>query len=472
MLREKNEDEELGMRYKPQLDAPCQDRQPERHFRHAKPGKTWERRMRRCPHRRWHRENLLGSTYFTCWGCGWRRRQAVPPTGGGLSPQDAERLFRARYPARHDAPPRRQHNEEVIRLWQEAARQERSPAEVARGVGARDMLQSDTYQQMAAQVHAAVELDGDVQVLARRYTAALQVLETRLKRLHGDRARQRQAKDSCGKGREYTAGRGDHQEAERGDGKAARNTGHPGPRCVSGRDKALAGYFYACVSLRQAVILDGRAFRRLRLVHQRLRHLFPGLPRDLPTHSYLATLTQRLFPRLALDKKADLKTKALDRVYAAARQGIKAPKRSLVCCSLLAAAVDAKLELAKKNVTVLKAFDCQHKMWPKVMALLRHLPRPAGHESEGEQPRLEELLDEEEPVPDPDCDLLMMTNRSLTKEEPQRTGRLSEDSHKPAAGKDEASDSQEDVTEMPVTTEARDADSDNIRVDITEPDTD
>lgn len=390
-LQEEDEDEELGMRYKPRLEARVQ--RPKRHFRHVSPAKAWEQHMRGCRHLFWHRENLLGSTYFTCTKCGWRRRQAVPPTGGGLSPQDAERLFRARYPRRHDAPREPQHNAEIIRQWQAAARKEKTPAEVARGVGARDMLQSNVYQQVAAQVDAAAHLDGDAQVMARRYTAALQVLETRLRRLHGDRARQWQGKESRDRGREVTGSQ-------------------PGARLMPSRDKALAGYFYACVTLRQPVLLDGKAFQRLQLLHQRLRHLFPGLPRDLPARSSLETLTPRLFPRLPLDQQADLQTKTLDLVYAAARQGIKAPKRSLVCCCLLAAAVDAKVKLAKKNAKLLKTFDCQYKTWPKVMSLLRRLPRLAVHEAEGEQPRLEELLDEEEPVPDPDCDLILATLKS------------------------------------------------------------
>lgn len=275
------------------------------------------------------------------------------------------------------------------------------------------MLQSDVYQQMAAQVHAAAHLDSDAQVMARRYTAALQVLETRLRRQHGDRARQQQGRKSSGRGREVTGSSGERREAEGGDARSAHSRNQSGARLVPGRDMALAGYFYACVSLRQPVLLDGKAFRRLQLVHQRLRHLFPGLPRDLPARSSLAALAPQLFPRLPPDKQADLQAKALDLVYAAARQGIKAPKRSLVCCCLLTAALDAKVKLAKKNASILKTFDCQHKAWPRVMSLLRRLPRPAVHEAEGEQSHLEDLLDEEEPLSDPDCDLILATSKTL-----------------------------------------------------------
>lgn len=406
------QEDDFGLRYRPHLD----------HFFRQPPSRNSADRVslkedrtldkKGCAHPRWQRENFLGSTYFTCVCCGWRRRQAVHPTSSSLSLQEAEKLFRARYPRRHDVPPREQHNAEVMRQWQELACREKHPAEVAREVSARDMLQSNTYQRVSAQVHATAHLENDVEVLARRYTAALQIFQSRLNRLFVDKARRQEADGQKAKGGddkhdEGTATKTRHQ--------VATNKGKKVARYVPARDKVLGGYFYACVTLGHTIFLDGKLFQRLQLVHQRLRYLFPEVPRDLPTHAYLASLTRRLFPCLTPDQQTDLQTKALGKIYAAARQGVKAPKRSLICCSLLAVATEAGQKVSKQDLAFLMNFDCHHKRWGKVKTLLDDVSGSVARVSEKEKTRLEKLMNKEEPLSDPGCDLLKMDHKKPAK---------------------------------------------------------
>ncbi|KAG0723561.1 hypothetical protein GWK47_042469 [Chionoecetes opilio] len=362
---------DFGMRYRPHLDKyflkPERQQAAKRSLE-----EEWDEDVKKCSHPRWRRVNFLGDTYFTCDKCGSHRRQAVEPTTFKMSRDEARDWFEECYPQGaspsspcHDAEPLR--NECLISEHQTLAR---------------------------PRVHAATPVDSEVQTLARRYTAALQVFESRLTRNTNARnkeAAQRQQQQQ------------EDSEDSLGESKDSLNKGRQGSKKVSVprlkvRDMVLGGYFYANVSLqRKNVFVAGAVWDELWLVHHRLRLMYPSLPRDMPTITYLEGLIPRLFPRLSHAQTEVLKATALDWIYTVARRQPTTPKRSLICCALIAMAAEIGRGLSEEDVRFLQDFDGKYSKWQEVISMfgqvgdevLQRAPQPL-------QPEAEQWLDEQE----------------------------------------------------------------------------
>lgn len=397
---EEDDEDDFGMRYRPHMDKYFL--RPER----KEPVKLtleeeWEQEMKKCPHPRWRRENFLGYTYFTCEKCSNRRQQAVAPMSFKMSREEAEDWFDdcfpsfSSFPSSHHDDDRPQRNEWLIRKQQKILGREQQPAGVAKAVSAEDMMQSEAYRRITAQMHTSAEVDSEVQAFARRYTAVLQVFESRLSR-NINAARKREAAQRKGVQEESEESLDEYEEnlKKEGERKGTKKTSVPRLKV---RDMVLGGYFYACVTLQRTMFVEGKVFYRLRLVHHRLRLMFPSLPRDLPTFTYLEALIPRLFPHNNSSQRTILQATALDLIYATARLGLQISKRSLICCSLIAMAAEMDHDLSVEHVRFLQDFDCNYKKWRKVMSVFgqlagevqQHMPRPS-------QPEVEKWLDEDE----------------------------------------------------------------------------
>ncbi|KAG0721099.1 hypothetical protein GWK47_047130 [Chionoecetes opilio] len=360
---------DFGMRYRPHLDKyflkPERQQAAKRSLE-----EEWEEDVKKCSHPRWRRTIFLGDTYFTCEQCGSRRRQAVEPTTFPMSRDEAEDWFEECYPQGtspssccHDTRPLR--NERLICEHQAIAMREQPPVSVAKA----DMSKSEAYCCLTARMHAATTVDSEVQALARRYTAALQVLESRLTRnvnVRNKEAAERQQQLSV-------------------------------PR-LKVRDMVLGGYFYANVSLqRKNVFVEGAVWDELWLVHHRLRLMYPSLPRDMPTITYLEGLILRLFPALSHAQTEVLKATALDWIYTVARSHPTTPKRSLICCALIAMAAEIGRGLSEEMFRFLQDFDVNYSKWQEVISMfgqvaeevLQRAPQPLQLEAE-------QWLDEQE----------------------------------------------------------------------------
>ncbi|KAG0719764.1 hypothetical protein GWK47_049831 [Chionoecetes opilio] len=160
----------------------------------------------------------------------------------------------------------------------------------------------------------------------------------------------------------------------------------------------LGGYFYANVSLqRKNVFVAGAVWDELWLAHHRLRLMYPSLPRDMPTITYLEGLIPRLFPRLSHAQTDVIKATALDWIYTVAQSQPTTPKRSLICCALIAMAAEKGRGLSQENVSFLQDFDGNYKKWLKVISMfgqvseevLQRAPQPLQLEAE-------QWLDEQE----------------------------------------------------------------------------
>ena len=123
----------------------------------------WENEVKKCSHPRWRRKTFRATlnTYFTCQKCGDRRRQAVAPMSFKMSQEEAEDWFEKYFPSFsssscsssiHNDRPR--WNERLIHKQQQLLEQERHPAGMAKMVTTQEMMQSDMYCQITAQVHA------------------------------------------------------------------------------------------------------------------------------------------------------------------------------------------------------------------------------------------------------------------------------------------------------------------------------
>ncbi|KAG0710298.1 hypothetical protein GWK47_023114 [Chionoecetes opilio] len=354
---------DFGMRYRPHLDKyflkPERQQAAKRSLE-----EEWEEDVKKCSHPHWRRGIFLGDTYFTCEKCGSRRRQAVEPTTFPMSRDEAED-------------------------WRE-----QSPASVAKAVSAEDMSKSEAYCCLTARMHAATTVDSEVQTLARRYTAALQVLESRLTRnvnVRNKEAAEQQQQQHEASGDSPDEGEDSLKKGRQGSKKLSV------PR-LKVRDMVLGGYFYANVSLqRKNVFVEGAVWDELWLVHHRLRLMYPSLPRDMPTITYLEGLILRLFPGLSHAQTEVIKATALDWIYTVARSQPTTPKRSLICCALIAMAAEIGRGLSEEDVRFLQDFDGNYSKWQEVISMfgqvaekvLQRAPQPLQHEAE-------QWLDEQE----------------------------------------------------------------------------
>ncbi|MPC30866.1 hypothetical protein E2C01_024137 [Portunus trituberculatus] len=363
--------------------------------------KEWEQEIKKCQHPRWDQENFLGHTYFTCEKCGNRRRQAVTPMSFKLC-QEFEDWFDDCYPplsspsslsaslssSFHSKRLRR--NEWVLYKQQNLLRREQHPAGVAKTVSSDDMIQSETYRRITAQVHASTtKVNSEMQALARRYIAALQVSESRLSCKNVSQRKKQNNQHSESEGTQNE----NEENFEKGE---EQKTKIVVPR-LKVRDIVLGGYFYACVTFQHVMFVEGKVFHRLMPVHQRLRLMFPGLSRDFSTLTYLEALIPMLFPHLNTTQNANLQATSLRWIYSAALLQPQIPKRSLICCSLIAISAEIDHNLSKENVRFLQDLDCNYKKWRKVMSVLGHLAaKLTKHVSQPSQPQVEQRLDEDE----------------------------------------------------------------------------
>lgn len=390
-------EDDFAMRYKPHLDKFFL--RPERKEAvKLTLEEEWEQETKTCLHPRWHRENFLGHTYFTCENCSTRRRQAAAPMSFEMSREEAEDWFDDCFhfsssSSCHYDDARSPRNEWLVRKQQKILGREQHPTGMAKAVSAEDMMQSEAYRRITAQVHATTEIDSEVQALARRYTAALQVFESRLSR-NINTARRKEAAQRCGGKKSQQNLDEAEGDLKKGDHKGTQKTSVSRVRV---RDMVLGGYFYARVTLQRTMFVEGKVFQQLRLAHHRLRLMFPSLPRDLPAFAYLEALVPVLFQRVDTNQRDILQAAALDLIYAVARLGFQISKRSLICCSLIAMAAEIDYDLSEKHVSFLQDFDCNYKKWRKVMPIFGQLAGQFQHHmSRPSLAEIEEWLDEGE----------------------------------------------------------------------------
>ncbi|KAG0714932.1 hypothetical protein GWK47_013134 [Chionoecetes opilio] len=125
--------------------------------------------------------------------------------------------------------------------------------------------------------------------------------------------------------------------------------------------------------------------------------MYPSLPRDMPTITYLEGLIPRLFPRLSLAQTEVLKATALDWIYTVARRQPTTTRRSLICCALIAMAAEIGRGLSEQDIRFLQDFDDNYSNWQVVICMfgqvseevLQRVPQPL-------LPEAEQWLDEKE----------------------------------------------------------------------------